>query len=47
MKNVGWEIRPIGWVVIISAIGLIIYFVIKKKNSSEPNQLNWKLGNLL
>lgn len=38
MKDIGWKVRPMGWVVIILVIGLIIHFVIKKKHRSEPNQ---------
>jgi len=26
MKNIGWEIKPLGWVVLIMLAGAIIYF---------------------
>ena len=29
MKSVGWEIRPLGWLVVAVILGLVIYFVIR------------------
>ncbi len=29
MKGVGWEIRPIGWIVLVVVVGLVIYFTIR------------------
>ena len=27
--KVGWEIRPIGWIVLAVVVGLVIYFTIR------------------
>jgi hypothetical protein len=29
MKSVGWEIRPLGWIVLVVILGLVIYFTIR------------------
>ncbi len=29
MKSVGWELRPIGWIVLVVVAVLVIYFSIK------------------
>jgi len=29
MKGIGWEIRPLGWIVLAVTIGLVIYFTIR------------------
>ncbi len=44
MKNVGWEIRPIGWLVIISLIAIVVYLFIKKWHDSDLNQSKGNLG---
>ena len=30
MKSVGWEIRPVGWILLIVIVGVIGYFLIKR-----------------
>jgi hypothetical protein len=27
MENIGWEIRPVGWIVLIIILGLLIYYL--------------------
>jgi hypothetical protein len=36
MKNVGWEIRPLGWLVIALLVGFVIYLLIKMNQRDKP-----------
>lgn len=36
MKS-GWEIKPLGWVALIAAIGIVIYFMFYRKPKNEKN----------
>jgi hypothetical protein len=29
MKGVGWEIRPLGWIVLAAVLGIVIFFAIR------------------
>lgn len=29
MQSVGWEMRPLGWILLAVTIGLVIYFTIR------------------
>lgn len=41
MKNVGWEIRPAGWIALLVLAALIIYFLIQKpQRLIKENQNN-------
>ncbi len=34
MKS-GWEIKPLGWVVLIALIGAVIYFLLYRKKPKQ------------
>jgi hypothetical protein len=43
MKGVGWEIRPLGWIALAAALGIVILFAIGSlrrppQNADEKNQ---------
>jgi hypothetical protein len=42
MNSIGWEIRPVGWLLIVLLVGLIIEIVINKGPYDESNQAQEK-----
>jgi hypothetical protein len=38
MKAVGWEIRPLGWILLIVIVVTVSYFVIKRFRHRSPEQ---------
>jgi hypothetical protein len=43
MKGVGWEIRPLGWIMLAAALGVVIFLAIRSlrrppQNADERNQ---------
>lgn len=39
MNNLGWEIKPLGWIALIVVIGIVLYFFFKvDRNQPLRNQ---------
>lgn len=39
MENIGWEIRPAGWILLFIVLGLLIYYVVNRpQRPSDKNQ---------
>jgi tryptophan-rich sensory protein len=38
MNKIGWEIRPIGWVILVVLIGFAIYLVHKQSETSNKGR---------
>ena len=39
MNNLGWEIKPLGWIALIVVIGIVLYFFFKvDRNQPLGNQ---------
>jgi hypothetical protein len=39
MENIGWEIRPAGWILLIIVLGLLIYYLVNRlQPPSNTNQ---------
>ena len=36
MKPVGWEIRPLGWVLLIVIVAILSYFIVSKLHRVPP-----------
>ena len=40
MENIGWEIRPAGWVVLFIVVALLTYYVVKwLRQPPDSNQV--------
>jgi hypothetical protein len=39
MSQAGWEIRPIGWVILIALVGIIGYFLYKQSQTPHKRLL--------
>jgi hypothetical protein len=37
MKGVGWEIRPLGWIALAAALGIVIFFAIRWLRPTPQN----------
>ncbi len=41
MKNVGWEVRPAGWLALFILATLLAYFIVRRlRRPSDKNQPN-------
>ena len=39
MENIGWEIRPAGWILLIILLALLTYYVVNRlQRPSDKNQ---------
>lgn len=40
MKPVGWEIRPLGWLLLVVLVGLLVYFIYRRLHppSAQPER---------
>lgn len=30
MENIGWEIRPAGWILLFILVGILIYYIVSR-----------------
>jgi len=37
--NTGWEVRPLGWVLLVLIIGVVLYYVITKLTPPPKDDL--------
>jgi hypothetical protein len=39
MENIGWEIRPLGWILLFIVLGLLAYYLANRlQGPSDKNQ---------
>ena len=43
MESVGWEIRPVGWIVLFIVAVILIYYIVRwlwPASDKKPHQIN-------
>jgi len=39
MENIGWEVRPVGWILLVILVALLLYCIWSRlKHPSDKNQ---------